>query len=421
LQLTAVGGGPAGDNQLQHCRRTVARGTGSYSARSQPRSNLTARTGYSPSSAFDRLRASRIQEDQDMYMSTRDLESATVDSRWDAITSRDPAADGSFFYGVRTTGVYCRPTCPSKRPRRINVEFFASSEAAEKAGFRPCKRCRPRQASQPDRHAQKVAEACRLIERSEQAPDLKALAKNAGLSPYHFHRIFKAITGLTPKAYASAHRARRVRSELARSGSVTDAIYDSGYNSNARFYEKAGDVLGMTPRAYRAGGTAANIRFAVGERTPRSVLVAKSERGVCAILLGNDPDVLARELQDQFPKANLIGGDSEFEQLVAKVVGFVESPGIGLGLPLDVRGTAFQQRVWEALRRIPFGATASYSEIARQIGAPHAARAVAQACASNRIAVAIPCHRVVRNDGELSGYRWGVERKRELLAREARA
>ena len=356
-----------------------------------------------------------------MYMSTRDLESATVDPRWDAITSRDPAADGSFFYGVRTTGVYCRPTCPSKRPRRINVEFFASGEAAEKAGFRPCKRCRPRQASQPDRHAQKVAEACRLIERSEQAPDLKALAKNAGLSPYHFHRIFKANTGLTPKAYASAHRARRVRSELARSSSVTDAIYDSGYNSNARFYEKAGEVLGMTPRAYRAGGTAANIRFAVGECTLGSILVAKSERGVCAILLGNDPDVLARELQDQFPKANLIGGDSEFEQLVAKVVGFVESPGIGLGLPLDVRGTAFQQRVWEALRRIPFGATASYSEIARQIGAPHAARAVAQACASNRIAVAIPCHRVVRNDGELSGYRWGVERKRELLAREARA
>ena len=354
-----------------------------------------------------------------MYMSTRDLEHATADPRWDAIVSRDPTADGSFFYGVRTTGVYCRPTCPSKRPRRANVEFFATGLDAEKAGFRPCKRCRPGQAAQPERHARKVAEACRLIEQSEQAPDLKTLAKNAGLSPYHFHRIFKAVTGLTPKAYATAHRARRVRSELARSGSVTDAIYDSGYNSNARFYEKAGDVLGMTPRAYRAGGTAANIRFAVGECSLGSILVAKSERGVCAILLGEDPEVLARELQDQFPKANLIGGDSEFEQLVAKVVGFVESPRIGLDLPLDVRGTAFQQRVWEALQKIPSGATTSYSEIARQIGAPHAARAVAQACASNRLAVAIPCHRVVRNDGELSGYRWGVERKRELLAREA--
>jgi AraC family transcriptional regulator, regulatory protein of adaptative response / methylated-DNA-[protein]-cysteine methyltransferase len=354
-----------------------------------------------------------------MYMSARNLEPATADSRWDAIISRDPAADGSFFYGVRTTGVYCRPTCPSKRPRRANVEFFATGEAAEKAGFRPCKRCTPRQAAQREKHARKVAEACRLIEQSEQAPDLNTLARNAGLSPYHFHRIFKAATGLTPKAYATAHRARRMRSVLARSSSVTDAIYDSGYNSNARFYEKAGDVLGMTPRAYRAGGTAANIRFAVGECSLGSILVAKSDHGVCAILLGDDPDVLARELQDQFPKANLIGGDSEFEQLVAKVVGFVESPRIGLDLPLDVRGTAFQQRVWEALRRVPAGTTASYSEIARQIGAPHAARAVAQACASNRLAVAIPCHRVVRNDGELAGYRWGVERKRELLAREA--
>ena len=354
-----------------------------------------------------------------MYMSTRDLEAATADLRWDAVMSRDPAADGRFFYGVKTTGVYCRPTCPSKRPRRANVEFYATGEAAEEAGFRPCKRCSPRQPDQSERHARKVAEACRLIEQSEQAPDLNTLAKNAGFSPYYFHRIFKAVTGLTPKAYATAHRARRVRGELARSGSVTEAIYDSGYNSNARFYEKAGDVLGMTPRAYRAGGAAANIRFAAGECALGSILVAKSERGVCAILLGDDPDVLVRELQDQFPKANLIGGDSEFEQLVAKVVGFVESPRIGLDLPLDVRGTAFQQRVWEALQRIPSGATASYAEIAREIGAPHAARAVAQACASNRLAVAIPCHRVVRNDGELSGYRWGVERKRELLAREA--
>ena len=354
-----------------------------------------------------------------MYMSIRDHAPDTADRRWEAIVSRDPAADGSFFYGVRTTGVYCRPTCPSKRPRRSNVDFFATGEAAENAGFRPCKRCRPREASQPDRHARKVAEACRLIEQSEQAPDLGTLARNAGLSPYHFHRVFKAITGLTPKAYATAHRARRVRSELARSRSVTDAIYDSGYNSNARFYEKAGEVLGMTPRAYRAGGTATDIRFAIGECSLGSILVARSERGVCAILLGDDPAVLARQLQDQFPKANLIGGDRDFEQLVAKVVGFVESPGIGLDLPLDVRGTAFQQRVWEALRKIPTGATASYSEIARRIGAPHAARAVAQACASNALAVAIPCHRVVRTDGELSGYRWGVERKRELLAREA--
>jgi len=356
-----------------------------------------------------------------MYMSTNHLQpgATETDPRWEAVVQRDPRADGTFYYGVKTTGVYCRPTCPSRRPLRANVDFFATPDSAEQAGFRPCRRCNPREAALTERHAAKVAAACRLIEQSEQAPDLNTLANDAGMSPYHFHRIFKSITGVTPKAYATAQRTRRVRSELARADSVTDAIYDAGYNSNARFYENAGDVLGMKPRTYRAGGAATDIRFAVGECTLGSILVAKSDRGVCAILLGDDPEVLARELQDQFPRANLIGGDKEFEQLVAKVVGFVEAPGIGLDLPLDVRGTAFQQRVWQALKKIPAGKTASYSEIATRIGAPGAARAVAQACASNRLAVAIPCHRVVRNDGALSGYRWGVERKRELLEREA--
>jgi AraC family transcriptional regulator of adaptative response/methylated-DNA-[protein]-cysteine methyltransferase len=225
--------------------------------------------------------------------------------------------------------------------------------------------------------------------------------------------------GLTPKAYATAHRAARVRNELGRASSVTDAIYDSGYNSNSRFYDNASAMLGMTPSTYRAGGVNMQIRFAVGECVLGSILVARSDRGVCAILLGDDPDALARDLQDQFPKATLIGGDADFERLVARVVGFVEAPNVGLDLPLDVRGTAFQQRVWQALREIPAGATASYSDVAKRIGAPRAVRAVARACASNKLAVAIPCHRVVRNDGSLSGYRWGVERKRELLKREA--
>jgi AraC family transcriptional regulator of adaptative response/methylated-DNA-[protein]-cysteine methyltransferase len=343
------------------------------------------------------------------------------DARWADLLSRNPGSAADFYYGVRTTGIYCRPTCPSRRPRRDNVEFFAAREAAERAGFRPCKRCRPEQAGLPEPHAATVAEACRLIEASEQAPDLKTLARKVGLSPYHFHRVFKAATGLTPKAYATAHRARRVRNELGKSNTVTDAIYDSGYNSNGRFYETADDMLGMTPGAFRAGGAETNIRFAVGECSLGSILVAKSERGVCAILLGDDPEALARDLQDQFPNANLSGGDARFEELVAKVVGFVEAPRIGLDLPLDVRGTAFQQRVWRALRDIPAGATLSYSEIAKRMGSPGAARAVAQACASNRLAVAIPCHRVVRNDGALSGYRWGVERKRELLEREKSA
>jgi AraC family transcriptional regulator of adaptative response/methylated-DNA-[protein]-cysteine methyltransferase len=353
-----------------------------------------------------------------MTMIDRQATAAENDSRWEALLSRDPESAADFYYGVRTTGVYCRPTCPSRRPRRANVEFFATRDAAERAGFRPCKRCKPEQAALPERHAAMVAEACRLIETSEQAPDLKTLARKVGLSAYHFHRVFKAATGLTPKAYATAHRTRRVRNKLGNSNTVTDAIYDSGYNSNARFYEGAGDMLGMTPGAFRAGGAETDIRFAVGECSLGSILVAKSARGVCAILLGDDPDALVRDLQDQFPNANLSGGDAQFEGLVARVVGFVEAPGLGLDLPLDVRGTAFQQRVWQALKRIPAGATASYSEIAKRIGSPGAARAVAQACASNRLAVAIPCHRVVRNDGAISGYRWGVERKRDLLERE---
>jgi AraC family transcriptional regulator of adaptative response/methylated-DNA-[protein]-cysteine methyltransferase len=239
---------------------------------------------------------------------------------------------------------------------------------------------------------------------------------------YHFHRVFKAVTGVTPRGYAAAHRTKRVRSELEkRSKTVTEAIYDAGFNSGGRFYETSDHLLGMTPRNYRAGGANTDIHFAVGECTLGSVLVAQSAKGVCAILLGDDPDALVRDLQDRFPRATFVGGDPEFEQTVAKVIGFVEQPAIGFDLPLDVRGTAFQQRVWQALRQIPAGSTASYAEIAERIGAPSRARAVAQACGANALAVAIPCHRVVRTDGSLSGYRWGVERKRSLLEREGAA
>jgi len=260
---------------------------------------------------------------------------------------------------------------------------------------------------------------CRLLESSEQLPSLAELAQHAQLSTFHLHRVFKGITGLTPKAYAAAHRAKRMREELVRAGTVTDAIYDAGYNSGGRFYAEVNSVIGMTPTRYRAGGVDTEIRFAIGQCSLGAILVARSDRGVCAILMGDDPDALARDLQDRFPQATLVGDDVEFEQWVARVIGFVEAPGLGLDLPLDVRGTAFQQRVWQALRTIPPGKTVTYSDIARRIGAPSATRAVAQACASNLLAVAIPCHRVVRRDGELSGYRWGVERKRALLASEA--
>jgi len=343
------------------------------------------------------------------------------DPRWQAVLARDPAADGSFFYSVKTTGVYCRPSCPARTAKPENVQFYLSREEAEAAGFRPCRRCKPDQPALREQYADKVSEICRLLETAETEPSLTELAAIAGLSTFHFHRIFKAITGLTPKAYAAAQRSNRVRNQLAKSQSITAAIYDAGYNSSSRFYEQSPQLLGMTPSDYRAGGANSRIRFALGECSLGSILVAASEIGICDIALGDDPDRLARELQDRFPQAELIGGDNEFEQWVAKVVGLVEAPAIGLDLPLDMRGTAFQQRVWQALLQIPVGEKVSYTDIAQRIGAPKAMRAVAGACAANTLAVAIPCHRVVRSDGGLSGYRWGVERKAELLRRESQS
>jgi AraC family transcriptional regulator of adaptative response/methylated-DNA-[protein]-cysteine methyltransferase len=343
----------------------------------------------------------------------------TADTQWAAVLRRDPDADGAFWYAVRTTGVYCRPSCGARLPRRENVRFHASPADAEKAGFRPCKRCRPDQQSLADLRASLVENACRAIENAEEPPELDHLAAQAGMSRFHFHRVFKALTGLTPKAYAKAHRAKRLHDELARSPTVTSAIYDAGFNSNGRFYAASPALLGMTPGQFRAGAPGQSIRFAVGQCSLGAILVGATDKGVCSILLGDDAEALVRDLEGRFPNALLVGGDAAFEDWVAKIVGFVETPALGLDLPLDVRGTAFQQRVWQALRDIPFGATASYAEIANRIGAPRAVRAVAQACAANPLAVAIPCHRVVRQDGGLSGYRWGIERKRALLDREA--
>jgi len=353
---------------------------------------------------------------------TRSEQSARTtesDARWAAVRARDENADGQFFYSVRTTGVYCRPSCAARAPRPENVAFHATAEAAERAGFRPCRRCRPDQASRAAQHAALVVELTRFIGSADHVPTLGELAARAGMSGYHLHRVFQRVTGLTPRAYAAAHRADSVRKALAQTATVTDAIYGAGYNSNGRFYDEAPHVLGMTPTRFRSGGAGASIVFAIGECSLGAILVACSEVGVCAIFIGDDPDRLARDLQDRFPKARLIGGDARFEQLVATVIGFVEAPRIGLDLPLDVRGTAFQQRVWQAMREIPPGSTVSYSELAQRIGSPRAVRAVAGACAANVLAVAIPCHRVVRNDGALSGYRWGVQRKQALIASEA--
>jgi AraC family transcriptional regulator, regulatory protein of adaptative response / methylated-DNA-[protein]-cysteine methyltransferase len=341
-------------------------------------------------------------------------------TRWQAVQERDARFDGRFWYAVSSTGVFCRPSCGARPALRKNVSFHDSVAAAAAAGFRPCLRCKPDQPPLAERHAGAVAAACRQIDAaSETAPDLDALAAAAGMSRFHFHRVFKRHTGLTPKAYADGVRARRVQQALSGDTSVTEALYAAGFASSGRFYAAADGVLGMRPTAFQAGGQGAVIRFAIGACSLGAILVAATDIGICAILIGDDADLLARDLQDRFPRAELRGADAAFEATVAQVVGMVEQPHLGLTLPLDVRGTAFQQRVWQALRAIPAGQTVSYAQLADRLGVTGGARAIAGACAANPVAIAIPCHRVVRQDGSLSGYRWGVERKALLLEREA--
>ena len=349
-------------------------------------------------------------------MKTSDI---TQDPRWERVVARDKTADGAFWYSVATTGIYCRPSCPSRLANPKNVRLHSSTGEAEAAGFRACRRCNPGGMSIETANNTIVTKACRLMDETTEPLSLTQLAEAVELSPQYFHRLFKKATGLTPKAYATAGRSARLRDGLATAATVTEAFHDAGFGSNGRFYDASAGILGMSPTRYRSGGVHETLTFAVGQCTLGAILVASSTKGVAAILLGDDPDPLVRDLQDRFPKASLVGGNTAYERLVAQVIGMVEAPGRGLSLPLDVRGTAFQQRVWMALREIPAGETASYSVIAERIGSPDSVRAVAGACAANSLAVAIPCHRVVRHDGNLSGYRWGVERKRELIARES--
>lgn len=344
---------------------------------------------------------------------------STDAARWEAIAERAPEADGHFFYGVSTTGIYCRPVCASRLPKRGNVQFFDDTQTAEAAGYRPCKRCSPHAPQEADAAVQAVIQACRMIEEAEQPPSLEELANAVGLSKYHFHRLFKKTTGITPKQYAAEKRAERVRGELQKEKAVTDAMYNAGFESSSRFYETAGSALGMKPKEYRDGGPGLSIRYAVKQTYLGWVLIASTDQGICRIDIDDSPQNLQERLQSSFPQANLEAGDAQFEESVDQVLGFLERPQQGLHLPLDIQGTAFQQRVWSALREIPPGSTASYADVAAQIGKPTASRAVAGACAANKIAVAIPCHRVVRSDGGLGGYRWGLARKREILQREA--
>src|SRR5262245_54943841 len=348
------------------------------------------------------------------------FETVSDDARWTRIVARDKGADGVFWYSVLTTGVYCRPSCPSRTANPKNVRLHATLAEAKATGFRPCKRCNPNGQSTDVMVAGLVAKACRLIESSEEELSLGNLAASFGRSPSHFHRLFKTATGLTPKEYADAYRAARIRKGLMENTSVTEAICGAGFNSSGRFYEKSKKLLGMTPTQFRSGGANEEINFAVGQTTLGAILVASSKKGVVSILLGSDPDKLLRDLQARFPKATLIGGDKEYGKLVPRVDGLIEAPNRGLNLPLDIRGTAFQRRVWRALQRISAATTVSYAEIAKRIVSPKSVRAVAGACAANNIAVAIPCHRVVRTDGSLSGYAWGIARKSELIDRESK-
>jgi AraC family transcriptional regulator, regulatory protein of adaptative response / methylated-DNA-[protein]-cysteine methyltransferase len=344
---------------------------------------------------------------------------SSEDVRWQALVQRDPQADGAFFYGVKTTGIYCRPVCPSRLPNRENTQFFDTWQQAEEAGFRPCKRCTPHQSEAPNTAADAIARACDIIAEAEKEPSLNELAEAVGLSPHHFHRLFKKATGVTPKQYMMEKRAARLRENLQGPGSVTDAIYDAGYESSSRFYEKAESSLGMKPLEYKKGGEGVTISYAVVQSYLGWVLVAVTERGICQIDFADTPEVLETRLEERFSKADLRRDDPRITAIVSQTVAFLEAPAPDFSLPLDVQGTAFQKRVWAALQEIQPGKTVSYSDIAQRIGNPKAARAVARACASNKIAVAIPCHRVLRSNGELGGYRWGLARKRRILEREA--
>ncbi len=344
-----------------------------------------------------------------------------TDPRWQALCTRHPNADYAFFYAVVTTGVFCRPSCRARRPRPENVRFFSTVREAEAAGFRACKRCRPKEPSVGAKNAAMIADICRLIEQAENTPSLTALAERAGLSRFHFHRLFKAVTGVTPAEYAAARRGARVRSALRQSATVTEAIYGAGFSTSGRFYEQADAMLGMQPAVFRAGGAREEIAVASGNSSLGKVLVAQTSRGVCAILLGDAEEPLMQDLRQRFPQATLRPASADEQKIVGRAIRRVETPEAAIDLPLDIQGTLFQKRVWKALQKIRPGTTATYAEIAAAVEMPQAARAVAGACAANKIAVAIPCHRVVGKNGKLSGYRWGIARKQALLARESGA
>lgn len=341
---------------------------------------------------------------------------------WQAIRTRDADYDGLFYYGVRTTGVYCRPSCASRQPRRENVHFFALPEAARQAGFRACLRCRPDEAAVRDPQAELTQSLCRLIDQQLEEPlNIAALSEQVKLSQFHLQRLFKKLMGITPRQYAEARRADLFKTRVKAGRSVTEAMYEAGYGSSSRLYEKAAAQLGMTPATYRKGGKGMKIDYTIAECPLGLLLVAVTDKGICSVTLGDKDEGLTGGLRAEFPQAEIARDEKRLRTQVRALLAHLAGQEPHPDLPLDVQGTAFQKRVWEELRRIPYGQTASYSEIARRIGRSSATRAVARACATNPAALVTPCHRVVRENGELGGYRWGVERKRRLLEKEKSA
>jgi AraC family transcriptional regulator, regulatory protein of adaptative response / methylated-DNA-[protein]-cysteine methyltransferase len=345
-------------------------------------------------------------------------------ARWDAVRSRDRGADGVFVYAVRSTGIYCRPSCPSRKPRPNQTVFFQLPEAAEQQGFRECKRCKPRTVNLRDPRTKAVAQACREIdsrvrEGNEAPVTLSALSAPLGMSPHQLERAFRSVMGITPRQYADAQRMRRLKSQLRKGDDVTTALYDAGFGSSSRLYERAPSQLGMTPATYRQGGTGMRVNYTIVDSPLGRLLVGATDRGVSAVYLGESDARLEGALKKEYPRAEIRRDRNGLEGWVGKILGHLRGREPNLDLPTDVQATAFQRRVWEELRRIPYGTTRTYSQVARAIGQPEAVRAVARACATNPVSVVVPCHRVVREDGKLAGYRWGVDRKRALLEHES--
>jgi AraC family transcriptional regulator of adaptative response/methylated-DNA-[protein]-cysteine methyltransferase len=345
--------------------------------------------------------------------------STDQDDLWRVVLARDRSADGRFVYAVKTTGVYCRPSCPSRRPKRGSVEFFQRPEEAKRAGYRSCLRCLPDQA---DAQSKWIAECCRLLERDlERSVSLAELAAHAGISAFHLQRTFKQRLGVTPRQYQDALRMQRVKSGLSNGSSITDAIYDAGFNSVSRFYEKAGEHFGMSPFTYKRGGSGQAIRFTVFPCALGAAMIATTDQGVCSVAFGDNDDALEQTLRGQFAQALIVRDDAGLQNHAEALNSYLDGHRMSFDLPMNIRATAFQERVWRLLAAIPYGETRTYSQIAEQLGQPTAVRAVATACASNALAVLIPCHRVVGKNGRLSGYRWGIDRKRTLLETEHQA